>query len=169
MSPTTLVVMGCVGAGKSTVGEAVANRLGWAFVEGDELHPAANRLKMAGGVPLTDEDREPWLRRIAGRIAAQESLGLDSVVTCSGLRRAYRALLADRNGSVRFVALDVPETELARRLAARRDHFMPPTLLRSQLAAFEPLAADEPGVTVDATGEPAEVATRVLEAFAGLA
>lgn len=127
-----VVVMGVAGAGKTTVGEALAAALGWPFVEADELHPAANVAKMRRGEPLDDADRAPWLEAVAARMRALP----DAVVACSALRERYRAVLRVRP-DVRFVFLDVPRTLLDARLAKRRGHFMPPSLLPSQLATLE--------------------------------
>jgi gluconokinase len=127
-----VVVMGVSGAGKTTVGEALARALGWPFVEADELHPAANVDKMRRGEPLDDADRAPWLAAVAARMRALD----DGVVACSALRERYRAALRVRP-DVRFAFLDVPRDVLAERLAQRRGHFMPPSLLPSQLATLE--------------------------------
>ncbi|MFC8532141.1 gluconokinase [Nocardia sp. NPDC057227] len=157
-----LVLMGVSGSGKSTVGVLLAARLGVPFTEGDELHPAANRAKMRAGVPLTDADRWPWLDAAGARLAA-----VGGVLSCSALALRYRDRLRELVAGVRFAHLDVPRAELARRLAARRGHFMPASLLESQLAALEPLRADEPGWTIPAAGTPDEVAARIAELLAG--
>jgi gluconokinase len=158
----TLVVMGVSGVGKTSVAAAIVSRTGWAFAEGDDLHPEANRAKMAAGTPLDDDDRWPWLRRIAAWIGEQEAAGRDAVVTCSALRRSYRDLLRDGHPSVRFVHLLAPPTLLQSRVDNRRGHYMPPALLGSQLATLEPLGPDEPGFGVDTDRSPAEVADDVL-------
>jgi gluconokinase len=159
----TLVLMGVSGVGKSSVADELVARTGWVFVEGDDLHPEANRAKMSAGHPLDDADRWPWLRRIAEWIGEQEAAGRDAVVTCSALRRSYRNLLRDGHPSVRFVHLLASRELLQTRVDARRGHYMPPSLLASQLATLEPLAADEPGVDVDTAGDPATIAERTLQ------
>jgi gluconokinase len=163
--PTAVVVMGVSGSGKTTVAVELARRLGWEFAEGDEHHPAANVEKMRAGTPLDDADREPWLRGLAGWIAERERAGTSCVLTCSALKRSYRDLLRQGNDSVFFTHVDVPETVLAERLAQRTDHYMPPSLLTSQLATLEPLQDDEPGVTVAGTGEPADVVDAIVAAL----
>jgi gluconokinase len=127
-----VVVMGVSGAGKSSVGSALAKALGWPFVEGDELHPAVNIAKMHRGQPLDDADRAPWLAAVASKL---RTLG-DGVVACSALRARYRQVLRVRP-DVRFVLIDVPEAVLAERLSRRQGHYMPASLLPSQLATLE--------------------------------
>jgi gluconokinase len=158
----TLVVMGVSGVGKTSVAAAIVSRTGWAFAEGDDLHPEANRAKMAAGTPLDDEDRWPWLRRIAAWIGEQEAAGRDAVVTCSALKRSYRDLLRDGHPSVRFVHLLASPALLQSRVDNRRGHYMPPALLGSQLATLEPLHPDEPGFAVDTDRSPDDVADEVL-------
>lgn len=157
-----LVVMGVSGAGKSTVGRALAAQLGRPFLEGDDFHPAANVRAMAAGVPLTDDDRWPWLDAIAAALATHAAAGTSTVLACSALRRAYRDRLRAAPGRVRFVLLQMPADELDRRMSARAGHFMPARLLGSQLATLEPLAPDEDGLTVRATGDTATFVDRVL-------
>jgi gluconokinase len=164
--PLTLVVMGVSGVGKTSVAHALVERTGWVFQEGDDLHPAANRAKMAAGTPLDDDDRWPWLRRIAAWIGEQEAAGRGAVITCSALRRSYRDLLGDGHPSVRFVHLLAPEEVLGARVSHRYHKYMPPALLRSQLDTLEPLADDEPGVRVATDGDPVAVADRALKALA---
>lgn len=150
-----VIAMGVSGSGKSTVGLLLADRLGAVFVDADDLHTAEHVAKMATGSPLTDDDREPWLRRVAETVAdAPGSI----VVACSALRRAYRDLLRSQAGRpLAFVHLDAPREILAGRLEHRRGHFMPAALLDSQLETLEPLDDDEPGIVVDVTRDPAAI------------
>ncbi|QGQ20807.1 AAA family ATPase [Cellulomonas sp. JZ18] len=145
--------MGVSGTGKSSVGRGLAARLDRPFVEGDDLHPEPNVAKMSSGVALTDDDRWPWLEAVRDAMTAQARAGRSTVVACSALRRVYRATLTAAEGRVRFVLLDVPPDLLRRRVAARSGHWMPPTLLESQLALLERLQADEDGVSVEVRGD----------------
>jgi len=157
-SAVSAVICGVSGSGKSTLAAALAGELGWPMVEGDDLHSAANIAKMRAGQELTDADRQPWLATIAAGIGDYEAAGTSVIVTCSALKRRYRDELRAGHPSVRFVCLVVSAATLADRLAHRVGHFMPANLLPSQLAEFEPLEADEPGVTIDAgTEDPADV------------
>ncbi|HZU94956.1 MAG TPA: gluconokinase [Microbacterium sp.] len=144
--PIVLVVMGVSGSGKSTVAGMLAGRLGWDLEEGDDLHPAANVEKMAAGVPLTDEDRWPWLDKISAWIQLHTASGTPGIVTCSALRRVYRDRLS--GPGVAFVHLDGSRDAIATRLSNRLDHFMPQSLLGSQFATLEPLEPDENGVVI---------------------
>ncbi|WP_123371925.1 gluconokinase [Cellulomonas sp. PhB150] len=155
--------MGVSGTGKTTVGRLIAERLGATFIEGDDLHPAANVESMRAGIPLTDAQRAPWLALIRD---AMDAAGGDTVVACSALRRAYRDVLRGAHGRVRFVHLVVPPDELTRRLEARAGHFMPATLLASQLATLEDLEPDEDGVDVLVAGTPEAVTDEALTARA---
>ncbi|MFP5252666.1 MAG: gluconokinase [Actinomycetes bacterium] len=165
--PYVVVVMGVSGTGKSSVGARTAASLDVDFVEGDAHHPPANIEKMRSGVPLTDEDRMPWLTALAGLVGARVAEGRSVVLTCSALRRAYRDVLGSRvpDGSLLFVHLTAPFPVLERRMAARPEHFMPVTLLRSQLDTLEPLDDDERGVVIDVTPDLDEVVPRVLDAL----
>jgi carbohydrate kinase (thermoresistant glucokinase family) len=170
-SPTipAVVVMGVSGSGKSTVGRLLAELLGADFVDADDLHPAANVAKMAAGSPLTDEDRAPWLVLVGEAIATRREAGAPVVVACSALRRAYRdAITAAALGDVVFVSLDGSPELLATRIGARRAHFMPATLLVSQLQTLEPLQPDEHGFTVSVAGPPADIAAAAAVALATL-
>ncbi len=160
-----VVVMGVSGSGKSTVGGLLAERLGVPCAEADDFHPAANIAKMAAGHPLDDADRAPWLDAVADWIAGRAAEG--GVVTCSALRHRYRDRLRLAAPEVFFVHLDGPEELIAERLAARREHFMPATLLRSQLDALEPLTAGEAGAVVGIEGDPRSVADRAYAALPG--
>lgn len=145
-APPTIVVMGVSGSGKSRLGAALARACGVDFVEGDALHPAANIAKMSAGVPLDDADRQPWLAAVAAAMAARRDDGV--VVACSALRRCYRDVLRQADPALRLLYLRVPREELARRLR-ERSHFMPASLLDSQLATLEEPAADEHAVVLE--------------------
>lgn len=144
-----LVVMGASGAGKSAVGARLAAALGVPFGEGDALHPPANVARMAAGQPLSDADRAPWLEAVAAWFTTHPA----GVVACSALKRRYRDRLRLAAPNACFLLLEAPTAVLRARLEHRPNHFMPATLLDSQLAALEPLGADERGWTVDATGD----------------
>jgi gluconokinase len=147
--PTALVVMGVSGAGKSTIAQLLADRLGWTMAEADLLHPQANIDKMAAGTPLTDADRLPWLARIRDWISEHAAAGRPVVVSCSALKRSYRDLLREGAPGVHFLHMHGPEEVIWERIAARADHFMPPALLRSQLETLQPLDPDEAGREFD--------------------
>jgi gluconokinase len=138
--------MGVAGSGKSTVLKRMRERWGWPSTEGDELHAASNVAKMSSGQPLDDRDRWPWLRALAAWIGAREAAGDNCVLTCSALKRAYRDVLRDGHPSVRFVHLIAAPATLQTRVEQRREHYMPPSLLGTQLDTLEPLHADEPGM-----------------------
>ena len=159
-----LLVAGVSGSGKTTVGALLAERLHWRFADGDSFHSAANIAKMHAGIPLTDEDRRPWLLAITAwmdeRIAAAES----AVVTCSALKRAYREELLDGRPETRMIFLSVDRAEADRRMTARAGHFFPERLLSSQFDALEPPQPGEPGVTVVTSGEedPADTVAAII-------
>ena len=144
-----VLVMGVSGAGKSTVGERLAAELDWAFLDGDDLHPAANIAKMAAGVPLTDADRGPWFAAIGEMIDLWGASGRPGVVASSALKRAYRDGLRAGRPQIELVYLGGERDLLASRLARRTGHFMPPDLLDSQLATLEPPAPEERAIPVD--------------------
>jgi gluconokinase len=137
------VVMGVSGSGKSLIGAALARALGIEFVEGDEYHPAENVERMSSGIPLTDDDRARWLRSLAVRLREAKDAGTGLVMSCSALKRSYRDVLRAEAGELRFVYLRGPRALLDERLASRRGHFMPPSLLDSQLATLEEPSPDE--------------------------
>jgi gluconokinase len=167
MRCTHVIVMGVSGSGKTKVGQALAERLGFGFIEGDDHHPPENITKMAAAIPLTDEDRWPWLRALADLIAERHQRGESTVLACSGLRRAYRDVLraAVPGGESFVIELDADRQVLSARMEARRGHYMPVSLLDSQLAALEPLQPDEAGVRVNAA-PPLDVV--VATALAGM-
>jgi gluconokinase len=160
---TSLVLIGPAGSGKSTVMAALADRLGWRTLEGDDLHPAENVARMAAGIPLTDADRVSWLASVAAWIRDRERERANSIVTCSALRRRYRDVLRDGHPWVWFVHLDVPPEILRERLERRTGHFMAASMLGSQLAAFEPLEPDEPGTSITALAPPTALADEIVE------
>jgi gluconokinase len=154
--------MGVSGAGKTAVGELLAERLGWSFMDADDLHSAGNVRKMTAGVPLTDEDRLPWLLSVRGVMDEHADSGRSAVVACSALKREYRKLLLTDRADTRFVYLRATPAVLERRLRERRDHFFDPNLLASQLESFEePVDA----VVVDADGELEAVVDAVVTAL----
>lgn len=157
---TVLVVMGVSGSGKSTVARLLADRLGWEFGEGDDLHPEANVRKMADGSPLTDEDRRPWLAAVRVWIEQRTVDGRPGVITCSALKRSYRDVL--RGPDVVFVLLQGSPALLQSRMSHRSGHFMPTSLLDSQLATLEVPGPDERSVTVDIDGTPAQIVDEIL-------
>jgi gluconokinase len=156
-----LIVMGVSGSGKSTIGGILAGRLGWPLAEGDDFHPPENVAKMAAGHPLDDADRGPWLARIREWMDAQESAGRSGIVTCSALKRRYRDVL--RDGEVTFVYLHGTREQLLARLTARQGHFMPASLLDSQLADLEPPEPDERAIRVGIGATPAVQAQTILD------
>jgi len=145
-----IVVMGVAGSGKTTIASGLAERLRVPFVEGDSLHPAANVKKMSGGVPLTDDDRWPWLEAIGERMEVERVTGHGVVVSCSALRHVYRDCLRKKvNGKVHFILLDGSRELITDRMKQRKGHFMPPALMDSQFATLEKPSADEDAVILD--------------------
>lgn len=158
-----IVIMGVSGCGKSTLGRALATALGRTFVEGDALHPPENVAKMAAGIALDDRDRRPFLEAVARAIVAQREHGAGVVAACSALKRRYRDLIRDRVGPVTFVLPQVDPGTLRQRLARRKDHYMPVSLLLDQLSTLEQPEADEGAVLVDGT---LDVGTQVAQVLA---
>lgn len=154
-----VVLIGVSGSGKTAIGTRLAARLGWPFIDADDLHPPANVAKMSAGVPLTDDDRRPWLAEVARHLVSAH----DAVAACSALRRSYRDAIAAAVPGAFFVHLAVPPAVLEARMRARQAHFMPVSLLASQLATFEPLGPDEPGIAIDASGEADAVVSELAE------
>ncbi|MDQ0823858.1 gluconokinase [Arthrobacter sp. B2I5] len=147
--PQSIVVMGVSGAGKSSVGQALATQLGAQFIDGDTLHPEANVKKMASGVPLTDEDRWPWLHLVGTQLSASDNA---TIVACSALKRSYRDAIRTAAPATTFILLQAGRTALQDRLTQRPGHFMPASLLTSQLETLEELQDDESGVMIESTG-----------------
>ena len=160
--PVVLVFMGVSGSGKTTVARLVADRLGWPFQEGDDLHPQSNIEKMKGGRPLTDADRRGWLIEIAEWIDRRLDASECGVITCSALKRSYRDLINRRGSGVVFVFLAASRATIAPRLALRQAHFMPSSLLESQFADLEDPDSDEPHIRVDAGRPPEAIADGIL-------
>ncbi|NPV20706.1 6-phosphogluconolactonase [Bradyrhizobium sp. 81013] len=146
--PQALIIMGVAGSGKSTIGETLAQRLGWRFEDGDSFHPPANVAKMSAGHPLTDEDRWPWLQAIADEIARCRANGERIIIACSALKKVYRDILAGNRDDVRIVYLEGSQNLIADRMRHRKGHFMPTGLLDSQFATLEPPGGDEHPITV---------------------
>ena len=156
--------MGVSGAGKTTVGRRLAETLDWEFLDADDFHPPFNRRKMASGQPLDDVDRDPWLQRLRQELEQRLDRGRSSVLACSALKAAYRRLLLADAVEIGLVFLHGSPDLLARRLAARQGHFMPPELLASQLATLEAPSAEE-ALLLDVEPPPDELVRRVLDTF----
>jgi ribose 5-phosphate isomerase A len=160
--PPILVLMGVSGAGKSTVARELAARLGWSVEEGDALHPAANVAKMHAGIPLTDADRQPWLERVAAWIDGQRARKEPGIITCSALKRSYRRIVIGARPEVRLVYLRGGRDLIAQRLAGRDGHFMPASLLQSQIDTLEEPQPDEDPLTVDVGAPAGQVADEII-------
>jgi carbohydrate kinase (thermoresistant glucokinase family) len=163
--PSVVIVMGVSGSGKSTIAGLLALRLGWEFEDADWFHPPANVDKMHSGIPLTDDDRAPWLGAIAIWIDHTRRTGGRGVIACSALKRRYRDVLIGDRPDVRLVYLKGDEALIARRIATRHEHFMPPSLLRSQFEALEEPGPDENPITVPIESEPREIVAQILSAL----
>jgi gluconokinase len=160
-----VIVAGVSGSGKTTVGKLLATRLNWSFIDGDSLHPPANVAKMAGGVPLTDADRMPWLRAIGAWIDGQLVLGLPGIVACSALKRQYRDELLDHRPDVVIAFLLISASVATDRLAARHGHFFDAELLGSQFTTLEQPGPREDRVVpipVTATASPADLVDQII-------
>jgi gluconokinase len=157
-----IVVMGVAGSGKSTIGSLLAQRLGWEFADADEFHPPANVEKMSRGVPLTDEDRGPWLRAIAAWMEDLRRQGRRGIVACSALKRAYRRILVGDWSDVRIVYLQGAKDLIAQRMAARSGHFMPVGLLDSQFRTLEEPGPEEDPLVICIAAPPHEMVDDIL-------
>jgi gluconokinase len=160
--PSAVVVMGVSGSGKSTIASMLAQRLHWVYEDADWFHPKSNIEKMHHGEPLNDQDRWPWLQAIADWIDATRRAGGHGVVACSALKRAYRDILIGDRRDVRLVFLKGDFDLIARRIAARADHFMPSTLLESQFATLQEPQADERPIVVSIAPHPREIVETVV-------
>lgn len=160
-----VVMMGVSGSGKTTIARGVAGRLGWDVLEGDAYHPPVNVEKMSHGIPLDDSDRLPWLHAIAAAIDAELAAGRSSIVACSALKRGYRDILIGARRNVALVYLKGAPDLLAERMKRRTGHFMPPSLLASQLATLEEPGPDEAPIVVSVAPPPEEIVDRVLLAM----
>jgi gluconokinase len=163
--PSILVVMGVSGSGKSTIGTQLALQLHWEFEDGDWFHPARNIDKMQAGIPLTDEDRAPWLIAIADFIDQARLAGQHVVVACSALKRRYRAVIIGNRPDVQLVYLKGDMELIGRRIAARHEHFMPTSLLQSQFDALEEPGPDERAIVVSIEPRPREIVAKIVEAL----
>jgi gluconokinase len=159
---SAIVVMGVSGSGKSTIASMLAQRLHWVYEDGDWFHPKSNVEKMHHGEPLNDEHRWPWLHAIAEWIDATRHAGGHGVVACSALKRAYRDVLIGDRRDVRLVFLKGDRELIARRIAARADHFMPTTLLDSQFATLQEPQADERPIVVSIVPHPREIVEAIV-------
>ena len=168
MLPSVVAVMGVSGSGKSTIAAMLAHRLHWIYEDGDWFHPQSNVEKMHRGIPLTDEDRWPWLHAITAWIDATRKAGNHGVVACSALKRAYRDILVDDRPDVRLVYLKGDHDLVARRIAARDGHFMPSSLLESQFAALEEPHGDEHAIVVSITPHPREIVEAIVKELQSL-
>ena len=161
----TVVLMGVSGSGKTLIGRGLAQAVGARFIDGDHYHPPQNVGRMRSGLPLRDEDRWGWLDAIAAEIAEGERRGELLVVGCSALKRAYRDRLRRASPHILFLHLDIGRQTAAARVAARRDHFMPASLIDSQFADLEPPAPEEGALSLDASREPASIVALAAEAL----
>jgi gluconokinase len=159
--PTLILLTGVSGSGKSTVGKMLADRLTWEYAEADDFHPAANIAKMHAGIPLTDEDRMPWLHAIAAWIDEHIGAGTPAVASCSALKRGYRDML--RRPQVQVVYLDGDRDLIARRMASRKGHFFPADLLESQFRDLEPPQPDEDVLSVPIDGPAEQTVQHIID------
>lgn len=163
--PVRIVVMGVCGCGKSEIGRRIADGAGYAYIEGDESHPADNIAKMAAGTPLDDADRAGWLLALQAKIRKAAERGEGYVLSCSALKRRYRDELRGGDGALVFIHLDGSPEVILSRVTARKDHFMPTTLIESQFNDLERLEADEVGMELDIRMKPDQLVDKVMQAL----
>jgi gluconokinase len=161
-APLAIVVMGVCGSGKSLLAERLADELGASFIEGDGFHPPRNVQRMAAGIALSDADREAWLQALAAQLAQARAEGRSVVLACSALKRRYRDVLRQGAPELRLIHINGSRALFAERLAARQGHYMPASLLDSQLATLEPPHTDEHAITLDARASPESLAQSAL-------
>ncbi len=161
-APAVIVVMGVASSGKTSLGERLAERLGWPFRDADSFHPPANVAKMSSGIPLTDEDRKPWLAAIAAWIDDLRASGGNGIVTCSALKKAYREVIVGDRPDVALVYLRGSRELIGQRMAARQHHFMPPALLDSQFATLEEPGSDEKPLVVQVEASKEAIVEQVV-------
>ena len=162
MPPLVIIVMGVSGCGKTTIGELLAEKLGWQFSDADEFHPAANVAKMSAGQPLNDDDRAPWLQAISEHISDCLARDVGAVVTCSALKKAYREVIVVDPERVKFVYLHGSRELLWERISGREGHFMKPAMLDSQLATLE---MPEDALTVEITSKPEAIVASICDSL----
>jgi gluconokinase len=162
-SPAVILVMGVSGAGKTTIGKLLAERLGWEFADGDQFHPPANVERMRSGVPLTDQDRQPWLEAIAAWVDEIRRNDGQAVTAASVLKRSYRDIVIGERPDVRLVFLEGSRELIAQRVAARRGHYMPASLLDSQFDTLEPPGPDENAIRVSIDPPPEQIVSHIVE------
>ena len=160
-----IVLMGVSGCGKTTIGTNLARRLNWEYQEGDALHPQKNIVKMSEGIPLNDDDRKPWIARIADWIETRCIAGRDGVISCSALKEAYRQTIRGNQTDVQFVYLRGSRELLSDRLVHRKDHFMPPNLLESQLDLLEEPSVDEQAMVVTIDSTPEKIVQKICDSL----
>jgi len=160
-----IVLMGVSGCGKTTIGTNLARRLNWEYQEGDALHPQKNIVKMSEGIPLNDDDRKPWIARIADWIETRCIAGRDGVISCSALKEVYRQTIRGTQTDLQFVYLRGSRELLSDRLAYRKDHFMPPNLLESQLELLEEPSIDEQAMVVTIDSTPEKIVQKICDSL----